>query len=112
MLTLFQLFNLIAKADASTTIKLAKDSKAVALAARHDSSSMKAIAIMTMAFVPGTFFATLFAVPLLKLDSTLVVQDGFWVYWALTLPCRFLIFFVWWVSNIHQKIRERRNSRC
>ena len=56
---------------------------------------MKTIAIMTMAFLPATFFAALFAVPLLKWDEPRVVQSNFWVYWAFTLPATALVFGLW-----------------
>ncbi|MCJ1267883.1 hypothetical protein MMC22_007769 [Lobaria immixta] len=74
MLTKAQLFNLIAKEDADLNIDLAKDQKTIALASKRDSSSMKTIALMTIAFLPGTFFAALFATPLLKWDSAPVMQ--------------------------------------
>ena len=48
--------------EALASIKLAR-------AATNDSSSMKAIAIMTMAFLPGTFFAALFSVLSLRWDA-------------------------------------------
>lgn len=56
---------------------------------------MKTIAIMTMLFLPATFFAALFAVPSLQWDQAEVVQKKFWVYWAFTLPTTVLIFLVW-----------------
>ena len=56
---------------------------------------MKTIAIMTMVFLPATFFAALFAVPLLKWDEPNVIQGRFWIYWAFTLPSTALIFGIW-----------------
>jgi hypothetical protein len=63
-----------------------------------DSSAMKTIAIMTMIFLPGTFFATLFAVPSLKWDKPDVIQENFWVYWAFTLPVTAVVILVWTVT--------------
>jgi hypothetical protein len=45
-----------------------------------------------MAFLPATFFAALFAVPLLKWDEGNVIQKRFWVYWAFTLPTTAAVF--------------------
>jgi hypothetical protein len=56
---------------------------------------MKTVAVMTMAFLPATFFAALFALPSLKWDQAPVIQDRFWVYWAFTLPCTAMVFIVW-----------------
>ena len=74
--------------DASASIKLARSSA-------EDSSSMKTVAVMTMAFLPATFFAALFALPSLKWDEPKVMQDNFWVYWAFTLPTTALVFIIW-----------------
>ena len=74
--------------DASANITLAK-------AAVSDSKSMKVIAVMTMVFLPGTFLAALFAVPSLQWDSDKVIQDNFWIYWAITLPSTAVVLLLW-----------------
>ncbi|KAK3305224.1 uncharacterized protein B0T15DRAFT_502366 [Chaetomium strumarium] len=86
------LFALLTHEDASSSI-------ALAAAAKHDSSSMKTIAVMTMAFLPATFFAALFAVPSLQWDQSTVVQDNFWVYWAFTAPTTVLVFLIWLLAT-------------
>ncbi|KAH8912437.1 hypothetical protein BR93DRAFT_963612 [Coniochaeta sp. PMI_546] len=84
------LFALLTHEDADASINIAAASK-------RDSSSMKTIAVMTMAFLPATFFAALFAVPSLKWDQETVMQDNFWVYWAFTLPATAIVFLVWYL---------------
>jgi hypothetical protein len=56
---------------------------------------MKTIAIMTMIFLPPTFFATLFAMPLLKWDDPEVMQPRFGTYWAFSIPTTTLVLLVW-----------------
>ncbi|KAG9190009.1 hypothetical protein G6011_08097 [Alternaria panax] len=86
------IFNLLARDDA-------KRSKDIALAAQKDSYSMKTIAIMTMIFLPPTFFATLFAMPLLKWDEPKVMQRNFGLYWAFSMPTTALVLLFWhWMS--------------
>ncbi|KAH7166072.1 hypothetical protein EDB81DRAFT_943022 [Dactylonectria macrodidyma] len=87
-LTWWQITQKITRDDALASIQLAK-------ASTRDSSSMKVVAVMTMAFLPATFFAALFALPSLDWDNEPVVQDTFWVYWAFTLPCTALVFLLW-----------------
>lgn len=60
---------------------------------------MKTIAVMTMAFLPATFFAALFAVPSLRWDQKDVIQENFWVYWAFTLPSTAMVFLIWFIIN-------------
>ncbi|KAI4912318.1 hypothetical protein J4E85_011051 [Alternaria conjuncta] len=87
------IFNLLTRDDA-------KSSKEIALAARKDSYSMKTIAIMTMIFLPPTFFATLFAMPLLKWDGPKVIQPSFGIYWAASLPTTAAVLLIWhWMSS-------------
>lgn len=47
--------NLISQRDTGMNIKLAKNSNKIAMEARRDSTSMMAIAVVTMFFLPGTF---------------------------------------------------------
>ncbi|KAJ4388333.1 hypothetical protein N0V85_007669, partial [Neurospora sp. IMI 360204] len=49
--------------DSETNIETAAASRDLAAAAHEDSSAMKSIAILTMFFLPGTFFAALFSMP-------------------------------------------------
>jgi FtsH-binding integral membrane protein len=60
---------------------------------------MKTIAVMTMGFLPATFFAALFAVPLLDWREPHVIQSRFWIYWAITIPVTALVFFAWYRLN-------------
>jgi Mg2+ and Co2+ transporter CorA len=91
--------------DSITNIDLAH-------AAERNSSSMETIAVMTILFLPATFFAALFAIPSLRWDQPVVIQDRYWVYWAFTVPTTALIFVAWisitkrsWILN---KIRQKR----
>ncbi|KAI1660574.1 hypothetical protein F4813DRAFT_298213 [Daldinia decipiens] len=90
---------LIRREDAVTGHRLAEASKELAEATRKDSSDMKVIAIMTMAFLPATFFAALFDLPTLAWDQPQVITNNFWVYWAFTLPTTLLIFALWYILN-------------
>ncbi|RAK98094.1 uncharacterized protein BO80DRAFT_467229 [Aspergillus ibericus CBS 121593] len=83
-----KLFALLTHEDAAASTDLAEASK-------RDSSAMKAITILTMLFLPATFFATLFMVPTLRWDREDVIQRRFWVYWALTIPTMALVFGLW-----------------
>lgn len=101
-----QLSTLLTHKDAEASIELAD-------AAKRDSSAMKTIAVMTMAFLPGTFFAALFAVPSLNWDTSgaHVIQSQFWVYWAFTLPATMLVFLVWTALNNKTWIWARLKAR-
>ncbi|KAI0890460.1 uncharacterized protein GGS22DRAFT_13870 [Annulohypoxylon maeteangense] len=92
--------------DTIASIELAKSSVELTKAAKIDSSSMKVIAVMTMVFLPGTFFATLFAVPSLKWDQDDVVGKDFWMYWAFTIPFTVLVIILWLVITQRRQMRS------
>lgn len=83
-----QILNLISQRDTMASLDMA-------LAAKADSNAMKTIAVMTMFFLPGTFFATLFALPTLHWTGKQVVSDRFWIYWAFTLPCTAFVILIY-----------------
>ncbi|KAJ8128435.1 hypothetical protein O1611_g5198 [Lasiodiplodia mahajangana] len=96
------IFTLLTHEDAAVSTDMAKSSHElarhstyIAECAKRDSSGMKAITIITMAFLPATFFATLFAVPSLDWNGTTIITGNFWVYWAFTLPTTALVFLLW-----------------
>ncbi|MCJ1385495.1 hypothetical protein MMC17_008618 [Xylographa soralifera] len=94
------LYNLIAREDSKANIDIATASRAIALASRRDSASMKTIAVLTMAFLPATWIAALFAMPLFNWNGAPgepIIYDRFWIYWALTLPLTTAVLSIWWV---------------
>lgn len=90
----------------NASVELAKDSRTIAAATMRDSSAMKTVAILTMTFLPATFFAALFALPVFQWNATPVLQPRFWVYWAFTIPFTVLVFAVWFIAT---SISERKN---
>lgn len=79
---------------------------------------MKTIAVMTMAFLPATFFAALFAIPSLDWKSDTVVQSNHWIYWAFTVPATGLVFLIWlllhyrnWLVGQYEKRSGKAQER-
>jgi Mg2+ and Co2+ transporter CorA len=113
-ITFTQLFNLIAQKDANLNITLAKDSRTLASASKRDSSSMKTLAAVTVAFLPGTFISSLFAMPLLDWNAgrnDSVVNGKFWIYWAFTIPLTLLTMFIWLIWTHRQTLLHRAQDR-
>ncbi|KAI6777548.1 uncharacterized protein J7T54_004263 [Emericellopsis cladophorae] len=104
--------NLRAHQDAQRGIRLASQSAAMAKAAKQDSFSMATVALMTMALLPATFFAALFAMPLFKWDEASVVQGRFWVYLAFALPSTLVVFMLWGVLTRNWIKKGARRGRA
>ncbi|PNH38239.1 hypothetical protein VD0004_g8586 [Verticillium dahliae] len=75
----------------------------LAEAARKDSSAMRSIAMMTMLFLPGAFFAAIFSIESLPNPA----KEEFWIFWAFTLPSTILVFLVWRCHRWSQKKWEK-----
>ncbi|KAI8631834.1 hypothetical protein F5Y19DRAFT_492786 [Xylariaceae sp. FL1651] len=101
------IFALRAQKESRISLEIAETSRDLAGAAKRDAASMKTIAVMTMAFLPATFFAALFSVPSLRWDQPVVVTDRFWVYWVFTLPVTAFVFLIWLVLSYDDEFRTR-----
>ncbi|KEZ42162.1 hypothetical protein SAPIO_CDS6218 [Scedosporium apiospermum] len=87
------IFALLTHEDSVANLKSAEASKGIAAAAKRDSSAMKTVAVMTMAFLPATFLAALFALPALEWAKPVVVKmDGFVLYWITTIILTVTVF--------------------
>ena len=103
------LFSLTTQKDSSTALLIAKTSQTIAADSRRDqkvsldiahssriiayntlrdSASMKAIANVTMVFLPGTFMASVFAMPFFSSQKAagFFVSGRIWIYVIITLP--------------------------
>ncbi|KAE8442945.1 hypothetical protein EG329_002483 [Mollisiaceae sp. DMI_Dod_QoI] len=92
------LANLIAREEAKAAFQLAKDSNRVAEATARDGFAMMTIAMMTMFFLPATFFATIFAMPILGWDAesgSAMMMPQMWLYIELAVPVTTAIFLLW-----------------
>ena len=81
---------------------------------QRDTSAMKTVAMVTMVFLPGTFVASFFAMPMLKWDATAynkIVSPRFWIYWMVTVPLTMAVFAVWWVRQIVKERKERKAEK-
>lgn len=111
------IWNLIAQRDNIANQSIAADSRAIASAAKRDSSAMKAIALLTMTFLPGTFVASFFAMPLLDWQAPsagAVVSHRFWIYWAVTVPLTavvLLLWSTWYLFSGYQRLTPKKRSR-
>lgn len=112
----FQIYSKMAQEDNVLNARMA-------VASSRDSSSMKALAVITAIFLPGEFLGTLFGMSMFdwlapneeKNDAAVAGQGGgddeheagtlssmFWVYWALAVPLTLvtlLMWRAWWVNQ-------------
>ena len=87
--------------DAIRNIETAKTTHELAQAARQDSAAMKTIAVLTMAFLPGTFLSTLLSMPSLNWDQS----KHFVVYWILAIPLTVATFILWGIVIHRRRVR-------
>lgn len=114
----------MSRRDASLSMQIARTSRDVAASSQRDAASMKTVAIVTMFFLPGTFVATLFDIPLLGwasdessgLTASGRVTPGFWLYWAVAVPLTFATFAVWlswrWWQDRKVRVADEEIELC
>ncbi|WQF76370.1 hypothetical protein CDEST_01384 [Colletotrichum destructivum] len=72
----------------------------IATATGRDSRQMRSIALLTMIFLPGTFFATLFSMTFFNWspddDSKSLVSGYIWIYFLVTGVFTATTLFLWW----------------
>lgn len=108
-------YNFLAQRDAKLQRDLAEFSKEISQAAKRDSSAMKGIAILTMVFLPGTYIATFFTMPILdfsghsRLPS---VSHSFWLYWTITVPLTLIVLLTYlsYVFHVNQKYKSKSQN--
>ena len=65
---------------------------------------MKAIASVTVAFLPAATVAAIFGCQFFSFDGTtekLQVSSDFWIFWVLTLPfCVFVFLLYYWLCYL------------
>ncbi|CZR56162.1 uncharacterized protein PAC_06050 [Phialocephala subalpina] len=95
-------YQFMSQKDSKVNIQLAETSALIARESKKDSSAMKAIAVLTMFFLPGTFLATIFAMPLFNWDSNdgPRTKDGFKLYWAIAIPLTVGVLGIWILSMV------------
>lgn len=74
---------------------------------------MKAIAVLTMLFLPGTFVSAIFGMPMFNWDAEResdVVSHRFWIYWAVTVPGTLAVLVVWRLWWMFEEWRVRREE--
>lgn len=72
---------------------------------------MKSLAVVTMVFLPGTFVATLFSMPLFDWHgSENLSASGLGVYWATAIPLTVVTISIWIVWTYLQTVQVRRQN--
>lgn len=88
-------FNAAAQRDSKIQVRIGEEAK-------REASAMKAIAVVTMTFLPATFVSTLFGMNFFSFEpsegverSSFTVSRHFWIYWAFSVPMTFVTLALW-----------------
>ncbi|KAJ9130657.1 hypothetical protein NKR19_g9805 [Coniochaeta hoffmannii] len=87
----------------------------IATSSAEDSSQMRSIALVTMVFLPGTFFASIFSMTFFNWtpDSTdgnhaPIISEKIWIYFLVTGLFTLLTLTLFWYFVLHrQRVRRR-----
>ncbi|KAJ9641519.1 hypothetical protein H2199_005489 [Coniosporium tulheliwenetii] len=96
--------------EAKVSRRMADQSQRLAEEMKKDSVAMKAIAIVTMAFLPGASFAALLSMPFFDDDKWLGEARRVWVWAILTIIFTALAFWFYLRSRRHDA-KKRAESK-
>ncbi|KAE8399619.1 hypothetical protein BDV37DRAFT_228218 [Aspergillus pseudonomiae] len=84
------LYSLVSQAESRLNYQVAASTK-------QDSSDMRAVALLTMLFLPGTFVATFFSAGLVTSNSGSIPMANkyLWIYWVITVPLTIIVVLIW-----------------
>lgn len=101
--------NLVSSHDSNVNIGLARDSKKIAEEAKRDSTSMTAIAVVTMFFLPATFTASFFDLAFIETSIAEMGMSGLDFYWVVTVPLTIGVLLCWvvWTRCINPPVRRK-----
>jgi hypothetical protein len=99
--------------DQKVSVDIANSSRIIAYNTLRDSASMKAIANVTMVFLPGTFLASVFAMPFFSSQKgiSFFVNSKIWIYVAITIPLTIVTLVSAWLwryysTRSHHLVQE------
>ena len=99
----------INRTDQRRNMEIADSSYTISVESKRDNLSMMTIAAITMVFLPGTFVASFFAMPVLDWEPVKghhVVNSRFWIYWVVTVPLTIATILFWWVWFSYRRPKE------
>ncbi|KAM5341701.1 hypothetical protein ACJ41O_014732 [Fusarium nematophilum] len=83
----------------------------IALAASRDSRHMRSIAVVTMIFLPGTFFASIFSMGFFDWNdsgSAPIVSRHLWIYVVLAIMFTAFTLGCWWYFGVYRHLQRRK----
>lgn len=100
-------FNVAAQGDSKIQVRIGHEAK-------REASAMKAIAVVTMAFLPATFVSTLFGMNFFSFQpgKAFTVSRQFWIYWAFSIPLTVATLSLWFRWSRCAKQLEPSSSKA
>ncbi|KAK2804489.1 hypothetical protein FQN50_006564 [Emmonsiellopsis sp. PD_5] len=108
-------YNLVAQRDNKDNLRLAKVSTDIANTTKDDSRAMRTIAVMSIAFLPGTFVSSFFSMDMFNWQAAkdeAVLSSRFYIYWAVAVPLTLVVIIVWffWLRSTNKHDKYTLNS--
>lgn len=81
---------------------------------------MKTLAAVTVIFLPSTFVAALFSMPLFQWDTKTVghsvVSKQFWIFWVVSIPLTIVTLILWFawmrLQTRRRRVREQEDEEA
>ncbi len=98
-------YNIVSQKEAETSLAIARDTK-------NDSSSMKAIACLTMVFLPATAVTSFFGMSFFNAQGgKFTIASEWWISLAVTIPLTIVVVVFWWLWEVFAIKKPAKRSR-
>lgn len=92
-------------------VKMLKQQEFIVARTKRDNTIMKVVAVLTALFLPGTFIATVFSVPVFNWQQDNPIGKHFRTYWYFTAPITTILvvgFSIWFLKMWHDDKEEEK----
>ena len=100
--------NLVAQQESGAIVRISQ-------AAHSDGAAMRAVAVVTLVFLPSTFVSTIFSTTFFGSGSSSAswtVSKKFWIYWVFSVPLTVVTIGMWVCWQRRNKRSENRGVLC
>lgn len=100
--------NLVAQQESGAIVRISQ-------AAHSDGAAMRAVAVVTLVFLPSTFVSTIFSTTFFSSGSSSAswtISKKFWIYWVFSVPLTAVTIGMWVCWQRRNKRSENRGAQC
>ncbi|WYZ38038.1 hypothetical protein EsH8_II_001544 [Colletotrichum jinshuiense] len=106
-------WNHIARQDSKTNTKISHANAAIAVQTKHESTQMRTIALLTMAYLPLSSVAAIFSMDMFNwgaVEGESIVSKHIWLFAVLAVGLTIVTVFAWYLGTRQDKEMKEKSD--